>query len=99
MIESFSDQGTADIWAGHATKAALKRLPRQLWAAAQALMDHHRATKVSDMVVPPGNKLKLLKHDKRGIWAVRIDRNWRLEFTFENGRANAVEITNHYGDN
>ena len=59
VIHDFADQGTADIYNGDATKAALGTLARETWKVAKRKLDMlHAATAVLDLRAPPGNQHK-----------------------------------------
>lgn len=46
--------------------------------------------------VPPGNRLEALKGDRKGQYSIRIDLQWRMCFTWENGNAHNVEIIDYH---
>jgi len=56
------------------------------------------AVRIDDLRFPPGNRLEKLGGDREGQWGVRINRQWRLCFVFENGEATDVEITEEQGE-
>jgi proteic killer suppression protein len=67
---------------------ALKRLRLQL-----GLLD--AARQVSDMNLP-GWHLHPLHGDLAGHWAVWVDKNWRLTFTFAGADAVAVDYRDYH---
>jgi proteic killer suppression protein len=58
--------------------------------------DAHSAAQVEDMRMPPGNNLEKLKGDRQGQYSVRINDQYRICFTWENGDAHAVEIVDYH---
>ncbi len=54
------------------------------------------AVRIDDLRFPPGNRLEELGGDREGQWGVRINRQWRLCFVFQNGEATDVEITDYH---
>ena len=56
------------------------------------------ACKLSDLKVPPGNRLELLAGDKTGKWSIRINDQWRIVFVpSEDGKEyNEVEIIDYH---
>jgi proteic killer suppression protein len=93
----FKDQATEDIWNGHDTKKARARLPRQLHKRAGELMDRIQAALTpSDLRVPPGNGLERLTEDRSGQWSIRINRQYRICFTWLDGAAVDVEVTDYH---
>jgi proteic killer suppression protein len=56
----------------------------------------NRAGLVSDLSVPPGNRLESLKGDLAGYHSIRINAQWRIIFRWTpNGPAN-VAITDYH---
>ena len=49
-----------------------------------------------DLRIPPGNRLEMLKGDRKGTWSIRINDQWRLCFRFENAEAFDVEIVDYH---
>ncbi len=54
------------------------------------------ATDLADLRVPPGNRLEKLTGDRRGEYSVRINDQWRICFTWREGDAHDVEITDYH---
>ncbi len=46
--------------------------------------------------VPPANRLESLKGKRKGQYSIRINDQWQLCFTFENGDAYNVEIVDYH---
>ena len=83
-LEAFFGRGSkARIQPQHAAK--LRRQLGQLDAA----------TGPRDMNMP-GWKLHALKGDLKGHWAVWVDENWRLTFTFEGEDATLVDYQDYH---
>ena len=55
-----------------------------------------QARKLDDLRVPPGNQLELLKGDRAGSYSIRINDQWRICFTWQDGEANNVEIVDYH---
>ncbi|HRW10412.1 MAG TPA: type II toxin-antitoxin system RelE/ParE family toxin [Caldilineaceae bacterium] len=93
MIQSFADRTTAAIFAG----LEVRRIPRALQQRAAeklALLDAAHA--VEDLRVPPGNRLEKLSGDRAGQWSIRVNRQWRICFTFVDGDAFDVELVDYH---
>ena len=58
-------------------------------------MIHHAHT-LEDLRVPPANRLEALSGDRQGQHSIRINRQWRICFRWENGEAFEVEITDYH---
>ncbi|MDR2213006.1 MAG: type II toxin-antitoxin system RelE/ParE family toxin [Pseudomonadales bacterium] len=83
-LEAFFHTGsTAGIQAKHA-----KRLRLQL-----GRLD--AASEPKDMNVP-GWELHPLKHDLKNHWAVSVNGNWRMTFTFEGTDADLVDYQDYH---
>jgi len=50
------------------------------------------AVHLNDLRIPPNNHLEALKGDRKGQHSIRINRQWRVCFTWRNGHAYDVEI-------
>jgi proteic killer suppression protein len=97
MILEFADEATEDIFNGSTSKAARRRLPRDLWPAAQRKLDRlNRATEPRDLADPPGNRLEALKGDYIGFFSIRVNDQYRIVFRFENGDARQVQIVDYH---
>lgn len=92
MIRSFRDRDTEELfnrevsrhWAGIA-RIALRRL-RLL----------HRARSLTDLRVPPGNRLEALKADRAGQYSIRVNDRYRICFRWKDGDAHEVELTDYH---
>ncbi len=92
MIKSFKHKGLqrffetgsiAGIQADHQ-----KRLRIQLAALDTAQV-------IDDMDIP-GFRLHPLKGDRKGDWAVTVNKNWRLTFKFANGNASDIDYEDYH---
>ena len=54
------------------------------------------ATALNDLLVPPGNRLEALRGDRAGQHSIRINQQWRICFTWQDGDAYDVEITDYH---
>ena len=54
------------------------------------------AQSVEDLREPPGNRLELLKGDRKGWWSIRINQQWRICFKWKNGYAENIEIIDYH---
>ena len=97
MIRSFRNRGTEDIFDGADTRAARRSCPRVLWAIARRKLDQiNRVRDLSELRVPPGNRLERLRGDRSGKYSIRINDQYRVCFSWENGYADEVEITDYH---
>ncbi len=56
----------------------------------------NNATDISELRIPPNNRLEKLRGDRAGKYSVRINDQWRICFRWENGDAFDVEIVDYY---
>lgn len=75
-------QGLADFTVPQRAGSIVK------WKDAAATLDFLR--------VPPGNRLKALKGDRKGEYSIRINDQWRLCFRFRSGDAYDAEIVDYH---
>lgn len=97
MIRSFRNQGTEDVFDGADTSAARKACPRVLWPSARRNLDQlNRVRDLRDLAVPPGNRLKRLRGNRRGQHSIRINDQYRVCFRWESEDAFEVEVTDYH---
>ena len=56
----------------------------------------HRSRSLTDLRVPPANRLEALKSKRRGQHSIRINDQWQICFRWENGDAHEVEIVDYH---
>jgi proteic killer suppression protein len=96
MIISFKSQATQDIYDGINSKEA-RKVSRLVWRVAQRKLDMiNAAVKITDLKVPPGNKLEPLKGKLKGFYSVRINDQYRIVFRFKDSNAYDVMITDYH---
>jgi proteic killer suppression protein len=97
MIKTFRDEATEDIFDGRGSNSARKCCPQSLWAIAQRKLDQiNRVKNVSELNVPPGNRLERLSGDRKGQYSIRINQQYRICFLWEEGHAYEVQITDYH---
>lgn len=96
MIQNISSKTAQDIYDGVNSRHA-RRLPQELHAKAQRLLDQlNAATVLETLKAPPGNRLEKLKGDLEGFWSLRINDQWRIIFRWEEGNALDVDIVDYH---
>ena len=92
MIRSFRCKDTEQLANGYRVRrfADFERIARRKLAQldAAATLDFLRA--------PPGNRLEVLRGDRKGSYSIRINNRWRLCFRFVDGDAYDVEIIDYH---
>jgi toxin HigB-1 len=93
MIKTFADRRTRELFlAGTA-----KRFPADLLSRAVRKLEYvDLATSLDDLKVPPGNRLHVLKDDRKGQYAIAINDQWRVCFRFVDGDAYEVEVCDYH---
>ncbi|MFO7593293.1 MAG: type II toxin-antitoxin system RelE/ParE family toxin [Pseudomonadota bacterium] len=93
MIRTFSGKETAALFLGK----RVKRIPADIQGVARRkLAQLEQAGNVEELRIPPGNRLEPLKGERLGFWSIRINKQWRLCFRFEDGDAWDVEIVDYH---
>ena len=64
--------------------------------ALRKLVQLHIARTVSDLRIPPSNRLERLSGDRAGHYSIRINDQWRLCFVFDDGLATDVAIVDYH---
>jgi len=93
MITSFANKETEKLFA----TGKSKKLPTEIITRAiMRLTQLDNAREVTDLLMPPSNRLETLSGDRAGQWSIRINDQWRVCFRFFNGEASEVEITDYH---
>lgn len=56
----------------------------------------HAAKRLTDLKVPPGNRLHRLEGDREGQHSISISDQWRICFVWLDGDAHQVEIVDYH---
>ena len=97
MIKSFKNAGTEDIFDGIASKAARKCCPQSIWPVARRKLDQvNRVQEITELQIPPGDRLAQLKGDRENQYSIRINQQYRICFIWEEGQAYEIEITDYH---
>lgn len=96
MIRNFKTKTAQDIFNG-VMSASARKIPGTLHDKAQRLLDQiNAATKIETLRIPPGNQLEKLKGTLKNFWSVRINKQWRVIFTWRDGEACDVDIVDYH---
>ncbi len=94
MIRTFADSRTADIFAGKPMK---KGFPNTVVDVARRRLDMiDNAPTLESLKLPPSNRLRALKGNRKGQQAIWINSQWRVCFVWLDGDAYDVEITDYH---
>jgi toxin HigB-1 len=92
MIKSFACQDTEQLFDD-------RRVPRFQSFERQArkrLMVLHAAGSLEALMLNPGNKFHSLKGDRKGQYAISVNKQWRVCFEWQDGNAYNVEIVDYH---
>ena len=93
MIKSFKCKETEKIYWGKNSK----KFPADIQKRAKIKLDMLEAAQEKlDLESPPANHLEELKGDYSGFLSIRINKQFRLVFRFENGSAYDVHIIDYH---
>lgn len=95
MIVSFKCKETEKIWRREASKK-LKLPGHVMQQAYDKLLLINAAEKLFDLANPPGNRLEALKGNRKGQFSIRVNKQWRICFKFEQGNVHEVEIVDYH---
>jgi len=93
MIASFADRETEALFRRERVKRIDPRLQR---TALRKLVMLDAASSLDDLRVPPGNRLETLRGQRTGRYSIRINDQWRIVFTWRDGKAHDVEIVDYH---
>ena len=97
MIQSFKNQGTEDLFLGRNSKLARKVCPAGLWNVARRKLDQlNQAEILTDLRVPPRNRLEKLKSDREGQHSIRINDQFRVCFRWTDRGPEDVEVADYH---
>lgn len=91
MIKSFSCPDTEALSKG----TQVRRFANIAVVARRKLRQLEISTRLSDLRVPPGNRLEVLKGDRTGQHSIRINDQFRLCFQWTDTGVEDVEIVDY----
>jgi proteic killer suppression protein len=93
MIQTFADRETQQLF----LTGVSRRLPPDLAKRALRRLEYiHLANDLSDLKVPPSNRLHALTGDRDGQYSISINDQWRICFRWIDDDAYDVEITDYH---
>ncbi|MBS7271424.1 type II toxin-antitoxin system RelE/ParE family toxin [Fibrobacter sp.] len=93
MIQSFVDRETELVY----NQKLSRRLPYTIQKAAlRKLMMIDNAKSLNDLRIPPNNRLEALHGDREGQYSIRINDQWRVCFSMNDGHFYNVEIVDYH---
>lgn len=56
----------------------------------------NQSRELVELRIPPSNNLEQLKGNMKGFWSIRVNRQWRIVFRWEDGRKRDVSIVDYH---
>ena len=92
MIKSFKCPDTEALYG----RQRVKRFVNIESVARRKLRQLGIAARLSDLRVPPGNRLEALKGDRSGQHSIRINNQWRVCFRWTDSGVDNVEVVDYH---
>lgn len=93
MIVSFGDKATQKIWEGEWVKGFSTEVQENTRRKLRML---NNSIDVKDLMIPPSNRLELLKGKLKEFYSIRVNSQWRLIFRWDNGNAFDVQLIDYH---
>ncbi len=92
MIQSFADKDTEELFYSERNRrfSAIARV------ALRKLIQVNQARALSDLAVPPGNRLEALKGNLASFHSIRINDQWRIVFRWTDSGPEQVGIVDYH---
>ncbi len=93
MIKDFKCKETAKIF----EREFSKKLPNQIQREAyKKLLMIDASIDIEDLKIPPSNRLEKLSGDRKGQYSIRINKQYRICFKYQNHQATDIEIVDYH---
>jgi len=93
MISSFGDKETNKMWNGERIKGFSTEIQE---IGRRKLRMLNNSQNLTDLRVPPSNRLEKLKGDLKEFYSIRITDQYRIVFKWKNGNAEDVKIVDYH---
>ena len=93
VIRSFKSRSAEEVWHGEVVRKWPVELQKVVRRKLRIL---NNAQNLSDLRVPPGNRLEALKGDRAGQFSIRINDQWRICFEWREGDVYEVEVVDYH---
>lgn len=93
MIISFGSKETEMIWNG----IRVKKMPLEIQnIGRRKLRMINNSQDIIDLRIPPSNRLEKLSGNLNDFYSIRINKQWRIIFKWNNGNSTDVEIIDYH---
>jgi len=93
MIISFGNSETEQVWLGN----RVKKMPIEIQnIGRRKLRMLNNSVDITDLRIPPANRLEKLAGKLKDFYSIRINDQWRIIFKWNAGNASEVEIIDYH---
>jgi proteic killer suppression protein len=93
MIISFGSKETELIWNGNRSR----KIPLEIQEIGRRkLRMLNNSQDINDLRIPPSNRLEKLHGKLSEFYSIRINKQWRIIFIWNNGNTSEVEIVDYH---
>lgn len=92
MVKSFACRDTEKLFNDQWVRR-FQTFERQ---ARKRLMVLHAAPNLEALMINPGNNFHALSGNRKGLYAIRVNKRWRICFQWYEGNAYQVEIVDYH---
>lgn len=93
MIRSFASRETEFFFDNRKSKSLPADIQR---VALRKLAQVHAVSELTQLAIPPGNRLESLKGNFKGKYSIRINDQWRICFRWKADGPHEVEIIDYH---
>lgn len=94
MIKSFKQKWVAELFHNGEVPAKAPGVPMK--QTRYKLAQIHATKGVTELRVPPGNRLEKLKGSRSEEWSIRVNGQWRICFQWQDGDAHHVSVGDYH---
>ena len=93
MILTFGDKDTESVWNG----IRVKNMPLDIQnVGRRKLRMLNNSQTITDLRIPPSNRLEKLSGNLVGFYSIRINNQWRIIFQWIEGQSEKVKIVDYH---
>ena len=93
MIKNFGNKNTERLYITGKSKS----FPQTIIKVALRKLDYiNAANDITDLKIPPGNRLEVLRGNYKNMYSIRINNQYRIIFSFHESNATNVEIVDYH---
>lgn len=93
MLNTFGNKNTQKIWEGENVKGYSIEVQE---IARRKLRMLNNSQNLTDLLIPPSNRLEKLKGNLKAFYSIRVNDRWRIIFKWNNGNADEVELIDYH---